>query len=97
MDEATKYLADHFEQIAFSYSRSRRLSELAVRYSGNARMVRISDRSKDRKLNALKDTTQHCHALFFDSPLYLPQRARSGQELEQLLGELETLEPPNGG
>ncbi|MFE2090706.1 hypothetical protein [Streptomyces sp. NPDC059460] len=41
--------------------------------------------------------TQHCHALFFDSPLYLPQRARSWQELERLLDELETPEAPNGG
>ncbi|MFD4478236.1 hypothetical protein ACFWPU_19270 [Streptomyces sp. NPDC058471] len=48
IDEATKRLADHFEQVAFSYSRSRQFSEAAVRYSGNARMVWISDRSEDR-------------------------------------------------
>ncbi|MFI6063614.1 hypothetical protein [Streptomyces sp. NPDC051286] len=95
IDEATRYLTDHFEQIAFAYAGSR-IPELAVRYSGNARMVWISDRSEARKLNALRDITQHCHALFFDSPLYAPQRARSWQELERLLDELETPEAPNG-
>lgn len=92
IDEATKDLADHFGQVAFSHSRSRQFSEAAVRYSGNARMVWISDRSEDRKLTALKDTTQHCHGLFFDSPIHLLQRARSGQELVRLLNELETVQ-----
>ncbi len=55
-------------------------------------MVWISGRSEGRKLHVLRDITQHCHALFFDSPLYLPQRAQSWQELERLLDELETPE-----
>ncbi|MFE2090707.1 hypothetical protein [Streptomyces sp. NPDC059460] len=45
IDEATKYLADHFEQVIFAYAGSR-IPELAVRYSGNARMVWISDRTR---------------------------------------------------
>lgn len=65
-----------------------------MRYAGNARGVWISGRSEDRKLTALRDITQHCHALFFDSPLHARQRARSWQELERLLGALETPEPP---
>lgn len=90
IDEATKHLTDHFEQVAFSYSQSRQLTQVAVRYSGNARMIWISDRTEARKLDTLKNITQHCHALFFDSPVYLFQRARSGQALERLLNELET-------
>ncbi|WP_103509672.1 hypothetical protein [Streptomyces sp. SM13] len=93
IDDATKHLTDHFEEVAFSFAQSRALTETAVRYSGTARMVWISDRAEDRKLNALRDTTQHCHALFFDGPLYLVQRARAGRELERLLDELES--PPD--
>ncbi|MFJ2154223.1 hypothetical protein ACIOHB_36395 [Streptomyces microflavus] len=89
IDDATKHLTDHFEEVAFSFAQSRALTETAVRYSGTARMVWISDRPEDRKLNALWDTTQHCHALFFDSTIYLIQRARAGRELERLLDELE--------
>jgi hypothetical protein len=96
IDEATKSLADHSMQLLFAYPGAR-LPELAVRYSGNVRGVWISDRSEDLKLNALKDSTQHCHALFFDSPLHARQRARSWQELERLLDEMEMPEAPSSG
>ncbi|MFE6187674.1 hypothetical protein ACFQ6U_24920 [Streptomyces sp. NPDC056465] len=96
IDEATKYLTDNCEQVAFAYA-GPRIPELTVRYSGNARMVWISDRSEARKLNTLRDITQHCHALLFDSPLYARQRVRSWEELERLLDGLETLDVPNGG
>ncbi|MFD4482665.1 hypothetical protein ACFWPU_42065 [Streptomyces sp. NPDC058471] len=92
VDETTKYLTDHAVQLLFAY-RGSRLPELAVRYSGTARAVWISDRSKDRKLSTLHDLTRHCHALFFDSPVHSLQRAHSWTELERLLTELETPEP----
>ncbi|MDQ0710632.1 hypothetical protein QFZ55_000084 [Streptomyces luteogriseus] len=57
--------------------------------------MRISDRSEERKLAAHQEITQHCHALFFDSPLYAHQRARSWTELERLLNEPEAPEAPN--
>lgn len=93
IDEATKYLTDHAVQLLFAY-RGPKLPDLAVRYSSNARGVWISGRTEDRKLNALKDTTQHCHTLFFDSPLFARQRVRSWTELERLLDELEVPEGP---
>lgn len=93
IDEATMRLTDRCEQFAFSYAGSR-IPELAVRYSGNVRMVWISDRSEVRKLSALRDVTQHCHALLFDSPLRIFQRARSWHELERMLNSLETLAVP---
>lgn len=96
IDEATRYLTAHFERIAFAYAGSQ-IPELAVRYSGNARMVWISERSEDCKLNDLRNITQHCHALFLESPLHVPQRTHSWQELERLLDELETPGGPNGG
>ncbi|GHD76389.1 hypothetical protein GCM10010317_092860 [Streptomyces mirabilis] len=94
VDEATKCLADDFVQLLFAYAGSR-LPDLAVRYASNARGVWISDRSEDRKLTALRDATQHCHALFFDSPLYARQRARSWRELERLLDVLEAPQAPD--
>ncbi|AEM88558.1 hypothetical protein [Streptomyces violaceusniger] len=94
VDEATKYLTDHAVQLLFAY-RGPQLPDLAVRYSNNARAVWISDRSEDLKLTTLRDSTQHCHALFFDSPLYAHQRARSWTELERLMDELETREVPS--
>ncbi|MFJ8644371.1 hypothetical protein [Streptomyces sp. NPDC093610] len=96
IDEATKYLADNCEQVAFAYAGSR-IPELTVRYSANARMVWISDQNESLKLSTLRDVTQHGHVLFFDSPLYATQRARSWQELERLLDALETPEGPSGG
>ncbi len=96
VDEATKYLTDHAVQLLFAY-RGPKLPDLAVRYSSNVRGVWISDRTEERKLTALRDITQHCHALFFDSPVYAPQRARSWQKLERLLDELEAPEGPSGG
>ncbi|MFJ2555506.1 MULTISPECIES: hypothetical protein [unclassified Streptomyces] len=94
VDEATKYLTDHAVQLLFAY-KGTRLPELAVRYSSNARGVWISDRSEDRKLTDLRDITQHCHSLFFDSPVYARRRVRSWTELERLLDELEALETPS--
>ncbi|WP_331739503.1 hypothetical protein OG613_43845 (plasmid) [Streptomyces sp. NBC_00015] len=85
-DEATKYLTDHAVQLLFAYTGSR-LPDLAVRYSSTARGVWISDMSEDRKLTALQNITQHCHALFFASPMYARQRVRSWTELERLLDE----------
>ncbi|MFE5957037.1 MULTISPECIES: hypothetical protein [Streptomyces] len=94
IDEATKRLADRFEEVAFSYAQSRTLTTVAVRYSGNVRMVWISDRSEERKLTALRDTTQRCHTLLFDSPVLLLQRARAGRDLDRLLDELEAQPEP---
>jgi hypothetical protein len=94
VDEATKYLTDHAVQLLFAYTGSR-LPDLAVRYSSTARGVWISDMSEDLKLTALQNITQHCHALFFDSPVYARQRARSWTELERLLDELETPTAPS--
>jgi hypothetical protein len=96
VDEATKYLTDNAVQLLFAYTGSR-LPHLAVRYSSTARGVWISDLSEDSKLTALQNITQHCHALFFDSPLYARQRARSWAELERLLDELETPAAPSNG
>ncbi|MFD7713784.1 hypothetical protein [Streptomyces sp. NPDC059786] len=93
LDEATKYLADHCVQLLLAYAGSQ-LPDLAVRYASNARSVWISDRDEERKLAALRDITQHCHTLFFDSPLYARQRVRSWQELERLLNDLETPAAP---
>ncbi|MBH5131252.1 hypothetical protein I3J14_13985 [Streptomyces sp. HB-N217] len=92
VDEATKYLTDHAVQLLFAY-RGPKLPGLAVRYSGNARGVWISDRPEAQKLTVLRDLTQHCHALFFDSPLYARQRVRSWTELERLLEEVEAPGP----
>ncbi|MFD7764146.1 hypothetical protein [Streptomyces microflavus] len=93
IDDATKHLIDHYAEVAFSYAQSTKIAEVAMRYSGSARMVWISDRPEDRKLNVLRDTTQQIHALLFDSPVYLVQRARAGVELERLLNEMES--PPD--
>lgn len=92
VDETTRYLTDHAVQLLYAY-RGSRLPHLAVRYSSTMRAVWISDRSEARKLSALHDLTSHCHALFFDSPVYSLQRARSWTELERLLAELETPPP----
>lgn len=81
-------------QLLFAYAGSR-LPDLAVRYSSTARGVWISDMSEDRKLTALQNITQHCHALCFDSPVYARQRAHSWTELERLLDELETPTVPS--
>lgn len=81
-------------QAVASQNAGSRFPHLAVRYSSNARTAWISDRSEDRKLTALRDITQHCHALFFDSPLYARQRARSSRELERLLDVLEAPQSP---
>ncbi|MET7920997.1 hypothetical protein ABZU45_35165 [Streptomyces avermitilis] len=97
VDEATRYLTDHAVHLLFAYTGSR-LPDLAVRYSSTARGVWISDlSSEDRKLTALQNITQHCHALFFDSSVYARQRARSWTELERLLDELETPAAPSSG
>ncbi|MET7762814.1 hypothetical protein ABZS86_25395 [Streptomyces sp. NPDC005355] len=92
IDQATKALADNIGPLAFAYPTAP-FSDLAVRYSGNARMVWISDRDEGAKLTTLLAMTQHCHTCFFDSPWYARQRARSWQELERLLDELETATP----
>ena len=91
VDEATTYLTDHAIQLLIAY-KGDRIPTMAVRYSGNMRGVWISDRSEERKLTLLRDATQHCHTLFFDSPLYMLQRVRAAQELERLLEELESPE-----
>ncbi|MGW7715497.1 hypothetical protein ACWGKK_14420 [Streptomyces chartreusis] len=88
VDETTKYLTDHAVQLLFAY-RGPQLPDLAVRYSTNARGVWISDRAEQQKLTALQNITQHCHALFFDSPVHARQRVRSWAELERLLDDLE--------
>ncbi|UJV47319.1 hypothetical protein [Streptomyces sp. AMCC400023] len=88
VDETTKYLTDHAVQLLFAY-RGPQLPDLAVRYSSNARGVWISDRTEEQKLTALQNVTQHCHTLFFDSPVYARQRIRSWTELERLLSEME--------
>lgn len=93
IDDATKRLTDNCAEVAFSYAQSPALTEVAVRYASTARMIWVSDRPEDRKLNVLRDTTQQCHALFFDSSVHLVQRARAGRELERLLDELES--PPD--
>lgn len=84
----------HRPQAVASQHGGSRFPHLAVRYSSNARTAWISDRSEDRKLTALRDITQHCHALFSDSPLYARQRARSSRELERLLNVLEAPQSP---
>ncbi|MFF7763971.1 hypothetical protein [Streptomyces griseorubiginosus] len=88
VDEATTYLTDHAIQLLIAY-KGDRIPTMAVRYSADMRGVWISDRSEERKLVLLRDATQHCHTLFFDSPLYILQRARAAQALERLLEELE--------
>ncbi|WP_411092752.1 hypothetical protein [Streptomyces sp. 049-1] len=92
VDEATTYLTDHAVQLLFAY-RGPKLPDLAVRYSANARAVWISDRPEEQRLTVLRALTQHCHALFFDSPLYARQRVRSWTELERLLEEVEAPRP----
>ncbi|CAM5456383.1 hypothetical protein STENM327S_08139 [Streptomyces tendae] len=92
LDGATTYLTDHAVQLLFAY-RGPKLPDLAVRYSASARAVWISDRPEAQKLTVLRDLTQHCHALFFDSPLYARQRVRSWTELERLLEEAEAPGP----
>ncbi|QKZ20310.1 hypothetical protein [Streptomyces chartreusis] len=96
VDDGTQYLTDHAVQLLFAY-KGARLPDLAVRYTSCARGVWLSDRSEASKLTALQDITQHCHALFFDSFVHIRQRIRSGVELERLLNELETPQPPVGG
>ncbi|MFF4978281.1 hypothetical protein [Streptomyces sp. NPDC001083] len=88
VDEATTYLTDHAVQLLLAYQ-GNKIPTMAVRYSADMRGVWISDRSEDRKLALLRDATQHCHTLFFDSPLYMLKRARAAQQLERLLDELE--------
>ncbi|MER5511553.1 hypothetical protein ABT052_40510 [Streptomyces sp. NPDC002766] len=89
VDEATTYLTDHAIQLLIAY-KGDRIPTMAVRYSGDMRGLWISNRSEERKLLLLRDATQHCHTLFFDSPLYILRRARAAQQLERLLNELES-------
>lgn len=92
IEEATKYLTDHAVQLLFAY-RGPKIPDLAVRYSSAVRGVWISDRDEDPKLVALQNLTEHCHTLFFDSPLHPLQRVRSWTELERLLDEIEARGP----
>ena len=65
IDEATAWLADHWQRFALSYLGSLDLRELIVKYVGGARGVWLSNRSLDERVRMVKEMTEPIQTIFF--------------------------------
>ena len=65
IDEATAWLADHWQRFALSYLGSLDLRELIVKYVASARGIWLSNRPLDQRVQMLKEMTEPVQTIFF--------------------------------
>lgn len=87
VDEATRHLTDHAQELVFTFRGP--IGVLGMRYCGTARMVWISDRTEETKLRHLLEITEHFHTLFFGSRWHLRSHVRAMGELQRLMSAIE--------
>jgi hypothetical protein len=65
IDERTIWLADHWQQFAFGYSRRLDVRDLVASYVGGARGLWLSDRQLEERVRMLRELTEHIQTIYF--------------------------------
>jgi hypothetical protein len=65
IDERTIWLADHWQQFVWGYSRRLDVRDLVARYVGGARGLWLSDRPLEERVRMLRELTEHIQTIYF--------------------------------
>jgi hypothetical protein len=96
LEEATRFLVDHYETFALSYPGAR-FKDLIVRYCAWCRGILLSERSEEEKLRQLWDLTSPVQTVFFARRWRLITFTAAVRELQQRLDALEAADRTGAG